>query len=146
MNALLPFIAALLGGIGLASQPPTNAALGRAVESVTLAALISFAVGTTILIAAWLSFDRTPLSALRGVKPWMFVGGAYGAFYVAATAFAAPRLGLASMLTIAIASQLVAALVIDHFGLIGLPRSPVTWVKIAGVLLVLVGVVIVRKG
>ncbi|PCD02971.1 hypothetical protein COC42_00590 [Sphingomonas spermidinifaciens] len=146
MSPILPILAALLAGVGLATQSPTNAALGRSIGSVTLAALISFAVGTAILVAAWLSFDRTPLATLKGAKPWMFVGGAYGAYFVAAAAFAAPRLGLASMLTIMIASQLVAALVIDHFGLIGLPRAPVTWVKIAGVALVLVGVVVVRKG
>lgn len=145
MNALVPVLAALLAGIGLATQSPTNAALGRSIGSVTLAALVSFVVGTVILVVAWLAFDRTPLSALRGAKPWMLVGGAYGAYFVAAAAFAAPRLGLASMLTIMIASQLVAALVIDHFGLVGLPRAPVTAVKLAGVALVLVGVVLVRR-
>ncbi|WP_315759921.1 DMT family transporter [Sphingomonas sp. Y38-1Y] len=146
MNALVPILAALLAGVGLATQSPTNAALGRSIGSVTLAALVSFAVGTVILIAAWLSFDRTPLAALRGARPWMLVGGAYGAYFVAAAAFAAPRLGLASMLTIMIASQLLTALVIDHFGLIGLPRAPISWVKVAGVLIVLGGVILVRRG
>jgi bacterial/archaeal transporter family-2 protein len=146
MNALVPILAALLAGVGLATQSPTNAALGRSIGSVTLAALVSFAVGTVILIAAWLSFDRTPLAALRGARPWMLVGGAYGAYFVAAAAFAAPRLGLASMLTIMIASQLLTALVIDHFGLIDLPRAPISWVKVAGVLIVLGGVILVRRG
>lgn len=50
MNALAPLIVALLGGIGLAVQPPTNAALGRSIGSVLLAALVSFAVGTLILV------------------------------------------------------------------------------------------------
>ena len=65
---------------------------------------------------------------------------------IAATAFAAPRLGLASMLTIAIATQLVAALAIDHFGLLRLPQSPVSLVKVLGVALVLGCVVLVRRG
>lgn len=146
MNALAPLIVALLGGIGLAAQPPTNAALGRSIGSVLLAALVSFAVGTLILIGAWLIADRTPLANLREAQGWMFVGGAYGAFFVAAAAFAAPRLGLASMLTIMIATQLVAAVVIDRFGLIGLPRTPISGLRLAGVGLVLVGAVLVRRG
>ncbi len=146
MNALAPFLLAMLGGIGLAVQPPTNAALGRSIGSVMMAALMSFAVGTVILIGVWLIADRTPLANLREARPWMFLGGAYGAFFVTAAAFAAPRLGLASMLTIMIATQLVAALVIDRFGLIGLPRAPISGLRLAGVGLVLVGVVLVRRG
>ncbi|HTG38586.1 DMT family transporter [Sphingomonas sp.] len=145
MNALIPILAALLSGIGVAVQTPTNAALGRTVGSVVFAALISFSVGTIILLAAWLLADRTPLTQLKGARPWMLLGGAYGAFFVAAVAFAAPRLGLASMLTIVIASQLMAALAIDHFGLLGLPRTPIGVSKVLGVLLVLGGVVLVRR-
>ncbi len=146
MNAILPFLAALFAGVGLAVQPPTNAALGRSIGSVLLAALVSFAVGTMVLIAAWAIADRTPIANIRDARPWMFLGGAYGAFFVAAAAFAAPRLGLAAMLTIMIATQLIAALVIDRFGLIGLPRTPISGMRIAGVALVLVGVVLVRRG
>ncbi|MEZ0496600.1 DMT family transporter [Sphingomonas sp. IW22] len=145
MNALIPIVAALLAGVGVAVQTPTNAALGRTVGSVTLAALVSFSVGTVILLAAWLLADRTPLSQLKGARAWMLLGGAYGAYFVAAVAFAVPRLGLASMLTIVIASQLIAALVIDHFGLLGLPRAPIGIGKVIGVLLVLGGVVLVRR-
>ncbi len=146
MNALAPLIVALLGGIGLAVQPPTNAALGRSIGSVLLAALVSFAIGTILLIGVWLLADRTPIANLRGARPWMFLGGAYGAFFVSAAAFAAPRLGLASMLTIMIATQLIAALVIDRFGLIGLPRAPISTLRLVGVALVLVGAVMVRRG
>jgi transporter family-2 protein len=146
MNALAPIIAALLAGVGLAVQPPTNAALGRSIGSVLVAAMVSFAIGTVILVGAWLIADRTPLGNLRDARPWMFLGGAYGAFFVSAAAFAAPRLGIAAMLTIMIATQLVAALVIDRFGLIGMPRTPLSAMRIAGVALVLVGVVLVRRG
>ena len=146
MAALLPILVVLLAGIGLAIQPPTNAALVKASGSLWLGSLVSFAVGTVILTGVWLIADRTPLANLREARPWMFLGGAYGAFVVAAAAFAAPRLGLASMLTIMIATQLVAALVIDRFGLIGLPRAPISGLRLAGVGLVLMGAVLVRRG
>jgi transporter family-2 protein len=143
---LLPIILVLIGGIGVAIQAPTNAMLARTSGSVVLAALISFAIGTLTLTAIWLAGDRGSPAALRGVPAWAWMGGLYGAFYVTIAAFAAPRLGLGAMLTLMIASQLGTALVLDHFGLLGLPRNPASIGRVAGVLMVLAGVVLVRRG
>lgn len=49
-------------------------------------------------------------------------------------------------LTAAIASQLVAALVVDQFGLFGVRVEPVTAGKLVGVALAILGAVIVRRG
>lgn len=145
MSGLMPIIIVVFAGLGLAIQPPTNAALARASGSVWLAALVSFSVGTAALLIVW-AVDRTPLSALKGAPWWAWLGGLYGAAFVAALAFAAPRLGIAAALSIAIASQLIAALTLDHFGLLQLPHQPVTLTKLAGIALVLIGVVVFRRG
>ena len=136
----------LLAGVGLAVQAPTNAALAKASGSVLLAALVSFIAGSVVLALTWAAMDRTAPSALRGAPAWAWAGGLYGACFVAAMAYAAPRLGLATTLTIAIASQLATALLLDHFGLLGLKVAPISLGKIAGVVLVLAGVVLVRRG
>jgi bacterial/archaeal transporter family-2 protein len=146
MLRLLPLISVFLAGIELAVQAPTNAVLARNSGSLLLAALVSFAVGTVILLTGWALFDRTSPAMLRQAPAWTFAGGLYGAFFVACFAFAAPRLGLATALTIAIGGQLVAALVLDHYGLLGLRVSPITPTKLIGVLLVFAGVILVRRG
>lgn len=146
MAALFPIIIVLLAGIGLAVQPPTNAALAKASGSVWLASLVSFAMGTAILFAIWAAADRTMPATLKGTPGWAWLGGLYGACFVAALAYASPRLGLASALTIAVASQLVTALVLDRFGLLGLSAQPISLMRIAGVLLVIGGVLLVRAG
>ena len=143
--ALISILLALVGGVGVAMQAPTNAALSRAGGSVVLAALISFAVGTVILATIWLSQRSGNLSDLKTAPAWAWVGGAYGAYFVCVAAFVAPRLGLGAMLTLMIAGQLIAALLLDHFGLLGLPRHPATLARVAGVMLVLAGVVLVRR-
>lgn len=143
---LLPLIVTLIAGSLLAIQPPTNAVLARASGSVVLAALVSFAIGTVVLGAFWAATDRTSVSSLRGVPAWAWLGGLYGAFYVAASAYAAPRLGLSVMLTVAIATQLATALVLDHFGFLGLDRAPISVGRVLGVVLVLAGVLLVRRG
>ncbi|MCH4893001.1 MULTISPECIES: DMT family transporter [unclassified Sphingomonas] len=147
MQLLLPILMTLIAGIGIAIQPPTNAVLARASGSVLLAALISFAVGTAILLVVWAFSDRGSIAGLRQVPWWSWLGGLYGAVFVSAAAYAAPRLGLATMLTLAIGTQLTAALVIDQFGLLGLARSPVTPVRLAGLVLLLAGVALMlRRG
>jgi transporter family-2 protein len=146
MPSLIPLIVVLIAGIGLAAQPPTNAALARTSGSVLLATLVSFLVGSAILLAVWLAVDRTPPTALRGAPPWAWLGGLYGATFVTAVAFATPRLGLATTVTVAIATQVSVALWLDHVGGLGLKVDPVTWPKLAGVALMLAGVVIIRRG
>jgi transporter family-2 protein len=146
MLRILPFLLVFLAGIGLAIQPPTNASLAKASGSVALAALISFAVGAVALFGAWALLDRGDPGALRTAPWWGWLGGFYGAFFVAAFAFAAPRIGLATALTLAIASQVMTAIALDHFGLLGLQTLPISWTKAAGAVLLLAGVWLVRQG
>lgn len=145
MTLWLPILLTLLAGIGVAVQAPTNAVLARTAESTLLAALISFGVGTVAIAIAWAATDRTSPAVLRDAPTWAWLGGIYGAIYVATAAYAVPRLGVATMLMIAIGGQLAAAVVIDHFGLFGLRPQPVSVSRVAGLMLVFAGVVLVRR-
>lgn len=144
---LLPIVLVLAGGALISLQAPTNALLARAGGSPVLAALISFAVGTIALFAVWLASGNRPgTDAFAKLPPYAWLGGLYGAFFVAVAAFAAPRIGLASLITIGIAGQIVAALALDHFGVLGLPKDAISLTKVLGCALVLAGVVLVRRG
>ena len=146
-SLLLPLLLTVLAGGLIALQAPTNVMLAKAGGSPLLAALISFAVGTLALFAAWLASGSRPGAAAFAGLPWYaWMGGVYGATYVAIAAYAAPRLGLASLITIVIAGQIVMALGLDHAGALGLPRAPVNPARIVGALLVVAGVVLVRRG
>jgi transporter family-2 protein len=143
--AVLPMLLVLFAGGMIALQAPTNAMLARAGGSPVLAALISFAVGTIGLFFAWLvSGNRPGSSAFAGLPAYAWVGGLYGAIYVAVAAYAAPRIGLAALITIGIAGQIAMALLLDHFGALGLPREPINLGRVAGAALVIAGVVLVR--
>ena len=148
MNAAaLPLALAVIAGVLIAIQAPTNAILGKASGSPVVAAFISFVVGTLALgtmVAA--RSGRLFAPELRQVPWYAWVGGFYGAFFVAIAAFGAPRIGVGPLLTAAIAGQLIGAIVLDHFGLLGLARQPVSMEKLAGVALVLFGAWLVRRG
>jgi transporter family-2 protein len=137
---------ALISGTLLALQTPTNGMLARGVESPVTAAFISFAVGMAALGLAVLMMGlRPPPGALRALPWYAWTGGLYGAVFVAAAAFAAPRIGLTFYLTLLIAGQVATALILDHYGAFGLARQEVSLGRLAGVALVIAGVVLVRR-
>ena len=145
-GALLSLILAVIGGALLAIQAPTNAILGRATGSPIIAAFISFLIGTVALGAAVsVSSGKLFAPGLKQVPWYAWLGGFYGAFFVAVAAFGAPRVGVGVLLTAAIAGQLAAALVLDHYGLLGLGRHPITLSRGLGFVLVVVGAVLVRR-
>lgn len=145
--SLFAAVAMLVGGAFLAVQAPANAALVRPLGSPVNAALVSFLVGTAALaVVAVLMRSAPDMAAVRVTPWWAWIGGFCGAVFVGTLAFAAPRIGAAQALSLAIAAQLVVALALDHFGLLGLTPRPVNLAKIAGVVLIVGGVLLVRRG
>jgi bacterial/archaeal transporter family-2 protein len=131
----LTYVLGLVAGLGITVQIGMNSQLRKVLHSANTAALISFLVGTAALIALLLATRaELPSRATLGAVPvWAWFGGVMGAFYVATSTVVAAELGTASLLGLALAGQLATALVIDHYGWLGLPEHPITWVRVAGV-------------
>jgi transporter family-2 protein len=144
-TALMIVLVVLAGG-ATALQAPTNARLATAVASPVNAAFVSFAVGTIALaVAAAFLQTRPDAAAMRALPWWAWVGGLYGACFVVAAAWGVPRLGVALTITLMVAGQLLIGLILDHFGAMGMPRAPLNLGRIAGVALVIGGVLMVRR-
>jgi transporter family-2 protein len=136
----------LAGGAFLALQAPTNAMLARGVGSPVNAALVSFLVGTVgLAVAALLLQVRPDASAVRALPWWAWLGGLYGAVLVAATAYAAPKIGVTAALTLVVAGQFVMAVALDQFGAMGLTPRPLNLTRAAGLVLIAAGVFLVRR-
>ena len=143
---LLAMIAVVFGGAATALQAPTNAKMMGAVGSPVNAAFVSFAVGTAALgILAVILQVKPDMAASRALPWYAWVGGLYGAIFVVAAAWGVPRLGVATTITLMVAGQLLLSLFLDHFGVMGVPKQPMNFGKIAGVALVLAGVLLVRR-
>lgn len=144
--SLIAILVVVLAGGATALQAPTNARLASAVASPVNAAFISFAVGTTVLgVVAALMQTRPDMAAARALPWYAWLGGVYGACFVVAAAWGVPRLGVAMTITLMVGGQLLLSLVLDHFGALGVPRQPLNLGRIAGVGLVLAGVLLVRR-
>lgn len=140
-------ILGIVAGLGLTAQVGMNSQLRRVLDNANLAALVSFLVGTLGLVALLVA-TRTPLpgrEALGAVPVWAWFGGLLGAVYVASSTIVATELGATTLLALALLGQLAGALVVDHYGWLGLPVNPLTGTRIAGVALLGIGVWLVSR-
>src|SRR5207249_2468189 len=80
-----------------------------------------------------------------GASWTLYLGGLFGSVFLASLAFVFPRIGAAQAVTLMIGGQCIAALVVDHFGLMGMPSDPLTLRRAIGVALVGVGAAVMRS-
>ncbi len=138
-----------VGGALLAFQVPINTRLRESLGSPILSAAVSFLVGTLVLFlivaSGVLGNFGNGLRGFREAPVWAYLGGLAGAFYVFFSILALPRVGAAVTISCAILGQQLGSLLIDSFGLFGVPRLPFTVTRGAGVLLLASGVWILQR-
>lgn len=130
-------------GAALAFQAPVNAALARSIGDPVWAAAMSFGIGFVLLSAIALTRGTSPsLAQFKGIPWWALTGGALGAIWVLAAIWSVPRLGAVTMFAAMIFGQLLAALLIDSSGLLGLEARSLTGTRMMSVALVAAGVLL----
>ena len=138
---------ALALGCFLPVQASINAKLGGFLKAPLMAALVNFMVGGFVLLLVVLG-TRTPNNLLLAVKEapvYVWIGGLMGSIFVGSIIFLIPRLGAALSFSLIVCGQLVFSLILDHFGMFGVPVQPINWGRIAGVFLILGGVLVIHK-
>ncbi len=146
-NIYFYMLLALAAGAMMPTQAATNNKMAIIVDSPILSAFISFIVGTVALFA-YVLISGVPLGNLVSAKEApaiAWIGGLLGAFFVTATVMLMPRLGVATAFSLIIAGQMIVTLIIDHFGLLGVPVREVSLTRIGGILLISAGVVLIRR-
>jgi bacterial/archaeal transporter family-2 protein len=146
MELLYCFLA-LIAGACAPTQAGINSQLRLWTEDPVLAATISFGVGTLALFI-YATVLRTPwpsLSTATELPWWVWSGGLLGGFLVAVTIVLAPKLGAATMMGFMVTGQLVAGMVLDHYALVGYEAKPFSFWRLVGTLLLLGGVILIKK-
>ncbi len=147
MSRLLAVALVAFAGVLVGMQAPVNARLGRSIGSVQ-AATFSFVVGAVALaLIASLFYGGLRSFAEVGKVPWWaLVGGLLGAVYVTVALLTVRTLGVSGLTATVISGQLLAAVVIDRFGLLGIAKQTITPARIAGLVLLVAGTaLVVRK-
>ena len=105
---------------------------------------IALLFAAVALLVAWATGG--PQRALLGAAPWpYYFGGLLIAFYLLSITYLGPRLGIGTAVLLVLLGQIVAAAAIDHFGLLGAPRTPLTLMRAAGLAMMAGGVLLARR-
>jgi transporter family-2 protein len=140
-------LVAILVGVFLPVQAGVNAQLRVGVGNPLLAAFISFAVGTVALLGLNLAL-RVPLPGSEAAARfpwWHWIGGLLGAAYIYLAIVLAPRLGAATLVAAIVTGQMMASLILDHYGWVGFPQQSITPTRFVGALLVIGGVLLIQR-
>ena len=146
-NFWILILLAIVAGAMAPLQAATNNRLAIVVDSPVLSALVSFVIGTLTLLI-YIVASGTPLSNLGLMKeapPVAWIGGVLGAIFVTVTVLLLPKLGVAMTFSLVIAGQMLITLVIDHFGLLGIPVKEISLARVLGILLIVAGTILIRK-
>lgn len=134
-----------LTGIGIPVMAALNAGLGRGLASPTAATAVLYVVGLAIALAAlvWTGQPDWSRAASIPLPNW------FGAFFVVANVLAmtsfAPRIGIGNAVFFVLIGQLLAAAAIDHFGLLGAVRMPISPQRALGLVVMAAGVWLAKK-
>jgi transporter family-2 protein len=127
----IPFL--LFVGSLLAVQAAANVQLSGALGSPFGASTLQLGIGAVVLLALALPVGALgAFGVLDHVRAWHLMGGVGSAVYITAGILLFPRLGAVVSVGLFIAGQMLASVLLDGFGLLGIDRQPIEVADVAG--------------
>ena len=110
-------------------------------------AFINFLGGLLVFtIAIILSEASLPTFKKITSIPWyLFTGGLIGSAFIFGAVFALPKIGSSAFFGQIVLGQLLMTLIVDHYGLFGLPIHKIDLTRIAGMALLVGGSFLILK-
>lgn len=133
-------IIGLISGILMSVQGVFNT---KVTETTQIWVANSFVQATSLIVclAAWFVTGRSSFAALMQVSPkYMLSGGIIGAFITFTVIKSMSSLGPAKAVMIIVTAQILAAYIIEMFGMFGVDKQPFEIRKIIGVILAVAGI------
>ncbi len=140
------FIISLVSGILMSVQGIFNTEVTKQ-TSVWISAAFVQLTALLVCIAAWFFTGREgEIAGLLKVQPrYMLLGGMIGAFITYTVIVGMDQLGPAKAVMLIVAAQLIAAYLIELFGLFGVEKTGFDWLKLLGVGLFFAGIIVFKK-
>lgn len=142
----LAVIVGLIAGALFGVQPSVNGHLSRHLQHPFQASLISFASGTAILLVMAIAagifpprFTTPPIS----LPWWVWGGGLIGVFMVTSSLMLVPRVGSLPWFAAIMTGQVIAAVLLDHFGWLGNNRVAASPTRLVGAALLIAGLTLI---
>ena len=95
---------------------------------------------SSIIIAVATGSRYADFQKVFALPPILLTAGIMSAGMIIGSSFLVPRIGIGGFVVLAVAGQILAGLMFGYFGIFGAPPVDLTFAKIGGALLVIVGV------
>jgi transporter family-2 protein len=130
-------------GVVLAVHLAMNGKVGSVLNNARVGNALFWCIGALGAVAIGMTgWQRGALDPLKQVHPVLLTAGVLGACLVFAIAWLIPQVGAGSVMITLLAGQVLGGLLMSHYGWLGSPVQPVTPVKLAGVAVMIGGVVL----
>ncbi|MFY0602191.1 MAG: DMT family transporter [Cyclobacteriaceae bacterium] len=147
MNKIALLTLAFVGGISLAIQGGLNSKLGVLIKNPLLASVIAFSCSTVFAATAAFLVNRNIPTGdqLKQIPVYMwFTGGFFSVIGISLYYYTIPKLGVSTMISMGLCGQLVFAVIAGHYGWLGLPVEPASIKRIAGVISMVTGILLIN--
>jgi bacterial/archaeal transporter family-2 protein len=139
-------IMAFLAGSFLPIQAAMNSKLAKTGGSPVHASMISFVIGAVALVIyILLTSQNISWKGIKEAPTYAWAGGILGAFYVTVIVLAFPKIGPGLTFGLVVAGQLLISMLMEHYQIMGTQQMPISMGRIAGLLLIVVGVIVMKK-
>ena len=141
------FIIVFIAGALLPLQGGLNTRFGKSIDSPLFASFFSFIVGA-FAVALYLPFTKESFSwsGLRSTPLYYLLGGGLtGAVFITTTMLALPRIGMALTFGLVVAGQVIIAVALDHYNVLVAEQHSFNAWRLLGIILIILGVIVVRK-
>lgn len=138
----------IIAGVALAIQTNMNAYLGQIVSSAFIATFVALGMSTLfILVMITVYVKELPsMELIKTVPLYLWISsGVLGAFALGTFYFVIPKIGLLNVIAFSLTGQLIISLISDHYGWFNMPISTITFSKVAGVAIMIVGIFLINK-
>lgn len=146
LNTAFSLFLAAAAGVSIVVQQVLNANLRAAIGSAAWSGFASYLVGLVCMALLAIAMgDPIPTGVVARIPWWSWSGGMFGAVFIAFAILLVPKLGAATFIALLVAGQMLASVTLDHFGWLGLAQREIDLPRMIGVLLLIGGVVLIRR-
>lgn len=139
IKLLIPLIIAAFSGLAMTFQGAINAALKEKIGVAPMSLMVHL-IGLVVSLAAVLALTGMPkVHELRSAPLYSYLGGILNVAIIGGVAYSIAKTGATTGISAILFGQLTTAVILDHFGIFTLEKIPFSWIRIVGVILMLVG-------
>ncbi|WP_299848016.1 DMT family transporter [uncultured Roseovarius sp.] len=135
--------AMVLAGVGIPVMAMLNGAFGGRFGPAS-AAIATFAMALLCAVVTAVAQGDQPVRAVAAAPWYMVLPGVIVAYYMLSITTLGPVIGLGTAVILVVLGQVLSAVILDHLGLFGMPQVPITLARLAGIVLIVIGVALAR--